>query len=379
MRESKSPNHCQDVFSPVDMKTYELTRCHCSDDSSNTITVTTPEPSPSTIFTVAPVSQIADGQVQGGMHTVTVTPVSHIGDGQIQNPARVVVITMMPAFAVPPASAETRATDEQTSTPSSSPGFVMPTKPPTVIEQACGIASRAGFEISGVVSPVVSPVVSASDVPISSLLLPTYTAPLIPSNSNSTSTSTLIVTPFTPSFNHSSFSPSTSAYASTSIPSDSFSDSTSASASASTIELPSPRVSLVSCLTNSTLRLTLSDGGVLRDSRNRTGYIAANYQFQFDGPPQAGAVYTAGWSVCPVSGLSSSGTGNVVDDGAAAAGDSDVDNGDSGEGQLTLALGGNTTFWQCLSGDFYNLYTEDWAAQCSPVQLRVVGLVDCTA
>lgn len=118
---------------------------------------------------------------------------------------------------------------------------------------------------------------------------------------------------------------------------------------------------------------------MLRDSRNRTGYIAANYQFQFDGPPQAGAVYTAGWSVCPVSGLSSSGTGNVVDDGAAAAGDSDVDNGDSGEGQLTLALGGNTTFWQCLSGDFYNLYTEDWAAQCSPVQLRVVGLVDCTA
>jgi hypothetical protein len=33
------------------------------------------------------------------------------------------------------------------------------------------------------------------------------------------------------------------------------------------------------------LECTLS-GGVLKDSQQRTGYIASNYQFQFDGPPQ---------------------------------------------------------------------------------------------
>jgi hypothetical protein len=44
---------------------------------------------------------------------------------------------------------------------------------------------------------------------------------------------------------------------------------------------------------------------------------------------------------------------------------------------MTLALGGSTTFWQCLSGDFYNLYTENWAAQCSPVELRITRLVSC--
>lgn len=33
------------------------------------------------------------------------------------------------------------------------------------------------------------------------------------------------------------------------------------------------------------LELTLN-GGVLKDSQGRTGSIVANYQFQFDGPPQ---------------------------------------------------------------------------------------------
>jgi hypothetical protein len=108
----------------------------------------------------------------------------------------------------------------------------------------------------------------------------------------------------------------------------------------------------VSCITNSTLQLTLSNNN-LYDALNRTGYIASNYQFQFDGPPQSGALYTSGWSVCPVAGE------------------------DSADGLVTLALGNSTTFWQCLSGEFYNLYTENWAAQCSPVEIRVVGLVKC--
>lgn len=120
---------------------------------------------------------------------------------------------------------------------------------------------------------------------------------------------------------------------------------------------PQPRLNLVSCLTDSTLRLTVSNHTLL-DALGRTGYIASNHQFQFDGPPQSGAIYTSGWSICPVKDQS---------DLASA----DLDFG------LTLALGGSTTFWQCLCGSFYNLYTENWAAQCSAVEIRIVGFVQC--
>jgi hypothetical protein len=39
------------------------------------------------------------------------------------------------------------------------------------------------------------------------------------------------------------------------------------------------------------LELTL-DGSVLKDAKGRTGYIASNYQFQFDGPPQVSYYYS---------------------------------------------------------------------------------------
>ncbi|KAF2151777.1 hypothetical protein K461DRAFT_279284 [Myriangium duriaei CBS 260.36] len=87
------------------------------------------------------------------------------------------------------------------------------------------------------------------------------------------------------------------------------------------------------------LEITLSNG-VLTDSKGRTGYIASNNQFQFDGPVQAGAIYTAGWSVCQNS---------------------------------SLALGGSTVFYECLSGSFYNLYDENDAAQCSPIILQALA------
>ena len=100
----------------------------------------------------------------------------------------------------------------------------------------------------------------------------------------------------------------------------------------------------VSCKTGSTLQLHLEDG-VLYDERGRIGSIVSNHQFQFDGPPpQAGAIYARGWSVTP-----------------------------SGY----LALGDSDLFYQCLSGDFYNLYDESIGAQCHPVRLEVVDLVDC--
>ena len=101
---------------------------------------------------------------------------------------------------------------------------------------------------------------------------------------------------------------------------------------------------MVACRTNSTLELSINNG-VLKDNKGRTGYIAANYQFQFDAPPQAGAIYTSGFSVC---------------------------------GNGSLALGGSTTFYQCLSGNFYNLYDRKWAAQCNPVTIEILQLQNCS-
>ena len=88
---------------------------------------------------------------------------------------------------------------------------------------------------------------------------------------------------------------------------------------------------------NGALYLTLVDG-VLTDGFNRTGSIVANHQFQFDGPPQAGAIYTGGFSVCA---------------------------------NKSLALGGSARWWNCASGDFFNLYDENIAAQC--VEIRILA------
>ncbi|MCJ1299183.1 hypothetical protein MMC08_001975 [Hypocenomyce scalaris] len=98
---------------------------------------------------------------------------------------------------------------------------------------------------------------------------------------------------------------------------------------------------VVACGGSGTLVLTLA-GGQLHDSIGRTGYIASNYQFQFDAPPQAGAIYTGGWSIC---------------------------------GNGSLALGGSTVFYSCLSGTFSNLYDESTGAQCYPVNIDTVGCV----
>ncbi|KAH0601844.1 hypothetical protein MHUMG1_00723 [Metarhizium humberi] len=89
------------------------------------------------------------------------------------------------------------------------------------------------------------------------------------------------------------------------------------------------------CEGEGTLVMTLKDG-VLKDSHDRTGYIASNYQFQFDGPPQANALKSSGFSLCQ--------------------------NG-------SLALDGTTEFYRCLSGNFYNLYDRHWAEQCSPIDI----------
>lgn len=87
------------------------------------------------------------------------------------------------------------------------------------------------------------------------------------------------------------------------------------------------------------LSLTLA-GGILKDQADRTGYVAANDQFQFDDPPQTGAIYTAGFSVCE---------------------------------NNTLALGDKAIWWQCLSGGFYNLYYDKQGDQCNEVYIEVIN------
>ncbi|KAL8913850.1 MAG: hypothetical protein Q9171_001454 [Xanthocarpia ochracea] len=103
-------------------------------------------------------------------------------------------------------------------------------------------------------------------------------------------------------------------------------------------------VTMIACKSEGTLAITLADG-VLKDAQGRTGYIASNFQFQFDAPPQAGAIYTSGFSAC---------------------------------GNGTLALGSSNVFYQCLSGDFYNLYDRLWAPQCSPITINLLQLQSCS-
>ncbi|CAI4045846.1 hypothetical protein SUVZ_11G0530 [Saccharomyces uvarum] len=103
-------------------------------------------------------------------------------------------------------------------------------------------------------------------------------------------------------------------------------------------------VTAETCKSSGTLEMNLN-AGILTDGKGRVGSIVANRQFQFDGPPpQAGAIYAAGWSITP-------------------------------EGNL--AIGNQDTFYQCLSGNFYNLYDEHIGSQCNEVHLQAIDLVDC--
>ncbi|KAG0679249.1 hypothetical protein C6P40_004333 [Pichia californica] len=154
---------------------------------------------------------------------------------------------------------------------------------------------------------------------------------IVSSNSETTSTSTSYL-PIT----------SSSSFSYRSISSKSESSKTSSQASSSSCPTGSIAKE-ATCKSKSDLAMTLEDG-LLIDSAGRIGSIVANRQFQFDGPPpQAGAIYAAGWS---------------IDDGH-------------------LVIGEDYIFWECLSGTFYNIYDESIGDQCIPVTLNVIDLVDC--
>ncbi|EMD88816.1 hypothetical protein COCC4DRAFT_100841, partial [Bipolaris maydis ATCC 48331] len=90
------------------------------------------------------------------------------------------------------------------------------------------------------------------------------------------------------------------------------------------------------------LTMTLKDG-VLKDQAGREGYIASNYQFQFDGPVQDGALEVDGFGLCS---------------------------------NNSLSLKGSTLFYQCLSGEFYNLYSQSIGEQCLPINIMAVMATD---
>lgn len=100
----------------------------------------------------------------------------------------------------------------------------------------------------------------------------------------------------------------------------------------------------VSEVVDSAVTVTLKNG-ILHDSLGRTGDIVANHQFQFDGPPQAGSIYTGGWSIC--------------------ANDS-------------LALGGSAIFYKCASGNFYNLYDISIGDQCIPCYIVIAPVTQAS-
>jgi hypothetical protein len=237
--------------------------------------------------TIGHISQITDGQIQGGMHTVTMMPVSQISDGQPQGPT----VTYMPISQI---------SDGQPQAPK------LPTKTACAASQIVDGQPQAGCTVTATACAA-SQIVDGQ--PQNGCTIASTAKPVSTISEGQPQAPTAIVA----------------------------ATSSASAASGSSYEL-------VACRTKSSLEMSLSNG-ILTDSLGRTGYVASNYQFQFDKPPQAGAIYTAGFSVCA--------------------------NG-------SLALGGSNVWWQCLSGNFYNLYDRYWAAQCSPITIESLTLIDCS-
>ena len=255
--------------------------------------------------TIAHISQITDGQVQGGMHTVTIMPVSQISDGQPQGPT----VTYMPVSVI---------SDGQPQAPK------LPTKTACAASQIVDGQPQAGCTVTACAASQI--VDGQPQAGCTTTATACAASQIIDGQPQNGCTITSTAKPV-----------STISEGQPQAPTAVVSATSSAPAAAGT------PYELVACRTNSSLEVSLSNG-ILTDSDGRTGYIAANYQFQFDKPPQAGAIYTAGFSVCA--------------------------NG-------SLALGGSNVFWQCLSGNFYNLYDRYWAAQCSPITIESLTLITC--
>ncbi|KAI9665539.1 MAG: hypothetical protein M1831_001682 [Alyxoria varia] len=261
------------------------------------------QPSSYAAPTVQPIQQIGDGQIQ---HQTSIAPVQQIADGQIQRQT-----SMAPIQQIGDGQIQ-RHTPTPSPTPTPTPSWVTRSHYSTAVyTKAPAIRSIPDHQpqIDATAKPSVETSVHTS---VTSYKVTGYSAP--PPG------------------------PSAQAAEADSPPTkgNSADDSTTGTGSSGS--------GRYACKSSNSLSLKLQDGK-LSDQQNRVGYVASNFQVQFDGPVQAGAIYTAGWSQCG--------------------------------GNGTLALGDSQEFWQCKSGDFYNLYDRNWAKHCEPVSLQVVELRDC--
>ena len=83
--------------------------------------------------------------------------------------------------------------------------------------------------------------------------------------------------------------------------------------------------------------------GLLRDQLNRIGYIADNFQFQFDLPVQAGGYGERDFSKYK----------------------------DPGTGDVFLTWLGSPDFYKCRSGNFENLYSQSIAPHCEVTKIMI--------
>ena len=317
-------------------------------------TVTTVTKNGGTVTTIvnaptrAAISQITDGQIQApaGNHP-TAAAVSQITDGQIQAPAGSKPTTAAPAPAAnhPTAAAVSQITDGQIQAPAGA----KPTAaaPAPAAPKPNGAAPISQITDGQIQAPAGSKPTAAAPAPAANhptaaavsqitdgqIQAPTKPVTAAPAAAHPTANAVSQITDGQIQATH-----PVSVGAVSQIH-----DGQAQASGTSPVPTGKP-VTLTSCKSDGTLELVIK-GGVLTDAKGRIGSIVSNRQFQFDGPPpQAGAIYAKGWSISP-------------------------------EGNL--ALGSSDVFYQCLSGNFYNLYDQDIGHQCSPVHLAAIDLVNC--
>lgn len=270
------------------------------------------------------VTQIGDGQIQAATSTNHIV-VTQIGDGQIQ--------------AGTATTTSTTASSSYISIPvvtQIGDGQIQATTLTTITTSSTSVDSLSPSSSSEEVVIVTTKVTKVTKKYVTVGYTPSSSSSSFSSSSSESSsddvTTTYTVTPTT-----TVYSTLTSANLPTLAPTTVIVDKRAPFASVEKRDLPE------TCYADGDLSMTLTDS-ILYDSQGRIGSIVANYQFQFDGPtPQNGAIYTAGWSIY---------------DGK-------------------LALGQSTTFYQCLSGDFYNLYEISIGEQCTAVELEIVVYGEC--
>ena len=266
----------------------------------------------------AVVTQIGDGQIQATTSTPPPTLITQIGDGQIQATQAI----------------------EQTTAPvvtQIGDGQIQATTLTTITRSTTSTNSETSNDTDGVVTTKVTKIVKQFvTVPYSSTESSTASSTAESSSSSDDITTYITVTP------------TETVLATVTTPNLPTLDPTTVIVEKRLVEetatvFLNKRDVPQSCSSESALTMTL-ENSVLRDAKGRIGAIVSNRQFQFDGPPpQAGSIYAAGWSIV---------------DGK-------------------LALGTSTTFYQCLSGDFYNLYDQSIGLQCVAVELDIVEFRDC--